>query len=74
MSLGKKLLSESCPMEIIDNAGLHSRISEQAKNIASLAEQTTDRRIKLHLIGVALGLLDMVEKCSNKAEISGRIT
>ena len=49
-------------MEALDKAGIHSRISEHAQNIAHLAEQVADRRLKLHLIGVALGLLGLLER------------
>ena len=52
-------------MEMLDESGVHSQLSEQAKVIARLADQITDRRIKLHLIGVALGLLGLME---NQAE------
>lgn len=55
-------------MEMLNESGLHLHISEQAKNIARLADQVPDRRIKLHLIGVALGLLGLLEKDGYKLE------
>jgi hypothetical protein len=54
-------------MEMLDESGVHSHLSEQAKVIARLADQVTDRRIKLHLIGMALGLLGLLEKHAEKS-------
>ena len=59
-------------METLDEAGVHSHLSEQAKVIARLADQVADRRIKLYLIGVALGLLGLVEKHTEKTPLPHR--
>jgi len=55
-------------MEMLSEARVHSHISEQAKNLARLADQVPDRKIKLHLIGVALGLLGLLEQNQKKLD------
>ena len=55
-------------MEMLSASGVHLHISEQAKNLARLADQVPDRRIKLHLIGVALGLLGLLEQDQQQRE------
>lgn len=41
---------------------------EQAKNISHLADQVTDRRVRIVLIGLALKLLDAMEMESASLE------
>jgi hypothetical protein len=59
-------------MEMLTQTGMHSHISEQAKNLARLADRVPDRKIKLHLIGVALGLLGLLDQDQQKLELSPR--
>jgi hypothetical protein len=59
-------------MEMLTEAGMHSHISEQAKNLARLADCVPNRRVKLHLIGVALGLLGLLDQAAGKLELPRR--
>ncbi|HZK91250.1 MAG TPA: hypothetical protein VFC56_13980 [Stellaceae bacterium] len=59
-------------MDMLNESGIHLNITEQAKNIARLADQVPDRRIKLHLIGVALGLLGLLENDNWKLDVPRR--
>ncbi|HVC52838.1 MAG TPA: hypothetical protein VND87_12535 [Stellaceae bacterium] len=44
-----------------DEAPVHIRIGDHARGISQLADQIADRRAKLRLIGLALGLLEVME-------------
>jgi hypothetical protein len=44
-----------------DKAPVHTRIGDHARGISQLANQVDDRRAKLRLIGLALGLLEVME-------------
>ena len=43
------------------NEEIRRRMMEQAKSISRLADQVTDRRVKICLIGLAFKLLDAME-------------
>ena len=59
-------------MEMLTEAGMQSHISEQAKNLARLADRIPDRKIKLHLIGAALGLLGLIDQDRPQFELARR--
>jgi len=51
---------------------VHLQIKEHAQSITQLADEVADRSVKLRLIGLALGLLEVMEMTTPRDANEGR--